>query len=297
MNNKISLRNWIICLILAGLGIVAMRFNGKPVIYIGLIFAFLAIVLIGLFSNLRVGAVSGIVIPLAGYFLRKYYPVVSKLKGAKLEAFLKKEQAYNNFLDSYLWMILLFGLILGLLCGHIGESLKEEKKKKFSTNKITYMAVFIALSVVINTVRVGSISFGGFPIIMSGYLLGPLSGFIVGGLADLLGFLVRPSGLQFNIIFSLTSALTGLIPVLVTRALGQRHPKYSFVMVLIGTIVGQVVTSVLMVPFFSQLLYGRVFAVDAIKALTKQAFSVPIYAFLIVTINDRLSKVIEFDRI
>lgn len=173
-----------------------------------------------------------------------------------------------------------------------------EKKSKFSVKQLTYMSVIIAIAVAINTLRVGLVSFGGFPIILGGYLLGPIPGFIIGGLSDLIGFYVRPSGYDFNILFTLTSALTGLLPVFVSKILGDRYPKYSLIKIFIGILFGQVLTSVILVPLFSTILYGdSTFYILAIKALIKQAISIPIYSILIFTLINRLTKVIDFRKV
>lgn len=297
MNNKISLKNWVICLVIAIFAVLAIRFDGKPTIYIGLVFAYLAIFLIGLFSNPIVGLVSGPLIIGGGFVLRHLIPDTNKLTGDKLQAFLQEKAAYTEFYNKYMIMFILLGLLVGVLGGAIGKILQEDRIEKFTPNRITYMAVFVALGVIINTVRIGSISFGGFPIILSGYLLGPIPGFIVGGVTDIVAFIVRPSSFGFNPIFTLTSALTGLIPIVVTKLLGEKYPKYTFIKVLIGVLIGQVLTSVVAVPIFSTILYKKVFIVEATKALTKQAISIPIYSFLIISLNDRISKVIKFDKI
>lgn len=169
------------------------------------------------------------------------------------------------------------------------------KNTKFSTKKITFMAIFIAISVMVNTARIGSISFGGFPIIFSGYLLGPFMGFIVGGVSDILGFIVRPSSFAFNPLFTFTSALTGALPILTTRFLKEKYPNFSLIKIFLGVFVGQMLTSVILVPLFSTILYGnKTFIVLAVNAFTKQIISIPIYAILIKILNDRLKKIIDF---
>ncbi len=95
----------------------------------------------------------------------------------------------------------------------------QRSRNFLNPRSIAYASLFVALSVVINTFRIGSVSFGGVPIIFSGYVLGPVMGFIVGAMADIVGFIVRPSGNAFNPVFVLTSALTGMLPILVTKLL------------------------------------------------------------------------------
>lgn len=69
------------------------------------------------------------------------------------------------------------------------------------------------------TVRLG---FGLIPIYFASMALGPGWGAAVGGLADLLGYLVNPFGGAFFLPITLAAALTAAIPGLVTGRLGQK---------------------------------------------------------------------------
>lgn len=294
---KLTTRNWINLGVIGILGILAIRFNGNPQIYLGLILAYIAIFLAGLFANRWVGAILGGLVIFLGYQVRMAFPIQPTLKADKLAAFLEKQESYHQFLNANIIWLIIAGVVLGFVAGRIAEILKEDKSDKFTANKLVYMAVMVALGVIINTMRIGEVSFGGFPIILSGYLLGPIPAFIVGGVTDLVAFIVRPSSFGFNPIFTLTSALTGLLPIVVTKLIGGKYPQFGFVRVLIGIFVGQMLTSVLIVPFFSMILYDRVFLEMATRAFIKQIVSIPIYAFFVQSLTDRLSKVIKFDKL
>ncbi len=297
MKKKISLYSLAIISVLFVLSIYSMRLNARPTLYFGLIIAALGVFLIGLFSNRYIAAILGGGVFTLGYYARQYYPEVSKLKDDKLKTFLIENEVYNLMLAKYFVALLIGFILIGFLSGLLGENLNKERVNLFSTKKITYMAIFIALSVLINSLRIGSISFGGFPIILSGYLLGGIPGFIVGALADIVGFLIRPSSQAFNILFVLTSALTGLIPVVVTNALGDKYPKFTLIKVSIGVLVGQMITTVTLVPIFRVLLFGsNTFWFYAGRALINQAVNIPLYAFLVTTLSDRITKVIDFDK-
>ncbi|WP_425539204.1 folate family ECF transporter S component [Microaceticoccus formicicus] len=171
-----------------------------------------------------------------------------------------------------------------------------KKQRKFTVMTITYASFFIGLSVVINTLRIGNLSFSGFPIIFSGYVLGPVMGFVVGLLADILAFIVRPAGFPFNPVFTFTSALTGMIPVLITTILGDDYPDYKFWKILIGVFIGQVITSVIMTPYLMSVIYGKyTFWYLMIQSAIKQAVSIPIYAVLIKIVWDRMKYIVHID--
>lgn len=169
----------------------------------------------------------------------------------------------------------------------------NNKTLDFSVKKMVYISFFVAIAVVVNTLRFGIVSFGGFPIILSGYFMGPASGFMVGFLADIISFMLRPSG-DFNILFAITSGLTGFIPVYLTIKMGDHYPNYKFAKVLISIAIGQIVTSVIMVPIILNVFLKMNFWQRFIKAAIKQAYSVPVYSVLFVTLNEDLKNVLNF---
>lgn len=294
---KISLKLWVLIIALSVLGVFTFRFSGNSVIYMGFIITLIEVILIGLLSNRWVGSISGGLILGLGILSRVIFPITVKLKKDKLADFLSRLSEYQNILNKYFYLFILLSIVIGFLAGLIGERIKNKDRTKFSTLQITYISIFIALSVLINTLRAGFLSFGGFPIIFSGYLLGPYAGFVVGGVSDVLGFLVRPSAFAFNPVFTLTSALTGLIPAFVTNLLKEKYPDYSFIKILIGIFIGQMLTSVILVPIFSVMLYGgKTLYFLMGRAFIKQITSIPIYAMLIKIINDRLKNVIDFKK-
>lgn len=188
-----------------------------------------------------------------------------------------------------------------------GGFFMHKKRKVFTTKTLTYSAMLVALSVAINSLRIGNISFGGFPIIFSGLTMGPIVGFVVGGVADVIGFIIRPSASGgFNPLFILTSALTGLIPGLVIILLKDKYPNYKPWKVFIAIATGQLITTVLMVPLFitylrqSNLLGTSAFWTSyyarVTLAFSRQALNVPIYTVLFSSIIKPLSKTFNPDK-
>ena len=92
-------------------------------------------------------------------------------------------------------------------------------KTSTSALRIAVAAMLVALSFVTSLLPSlpGPITkFNGFPLLLGGLLVGPRTGFAVGCIADLLGFMVRPTG-PFFPGFTLTQGLTALIPALFAR--------------------------------------------------------------------------------
>ena len=90
------------------------------------------------------------------------------------------------------------------------------------TLKLVYMAVFVALSIVLRTFAVwgtSRITFDFVTVILAGAFLGPIAGLTVGAITDTLAFLINNWGMPWTPVFLITSSLTGLIAGLVFKFL------------------------------------------------------------------------------
>ena len=93
------------------------------------------------------------------------------------------------------------------------------------TQRITFTAFLSALSIVLTrfcavTIPLGgypslSLELGGVPMVLGGIILGPISGGIIGFIADIIGFLINPRGGAYYFGFTLNSILTGVLPGLI----------------------------------------------------------------------------------
>lgn len=155
------------------------------------------------------------------------------------------------------------------------------------TRKMVYAAFLIALSIVftrvlslrvpfmgVEGVRIG---FGGLPIVFAGIALGPVAGAIVGGLADLLGYFINPMG-AYMPHFTLSSLLTGLLPGLLICYVFKGRKSFRNLLLTIG--VTQLLTAIIMVPYFMETLFGVPYAATVPARVISQAFMIPIYAYL-----------------
>ena len=103
--------------------------------------------------------------------------------------------------------------------------------KEGSLKKMIVAAFLIALSIVLTrmlsiTTPFFRIGFGSVPIMIAGIVLGPQTGFLVGAVADLVGFVVSPTG-SFMPGFTLTSALTGAIPGILWKVTATRKQPWG----------------------------------------------------------------------
>lgn len=265
---------------------------GAPKVYLGLVAAVIIVLFASRLHDKKYSLIASMTSIAIGMALQVKMPMIPKMKPEKLEALKPLIETYHENLIKYGVIVV---AIVGILVYVLSPKIKVARKQS-STRRITYMAVFIALSVVINTMRFGSVSFGGFPIIYSGLVLGPVNGLIVGAVSDVLGFIIRPSSGGYNVVFTLTSALTGLIPIMVVKLFKVKYPNYKFYQVLLGIFIGQMLTSVIMAPYFQALLFGKnTFIYYASKAFVKQIVSIPLYAALFTSMTESIKDSIDFE--
>lgn len=145
------------------------------------------------------------------------------------------------------------------------------------TRRITLAAMFIALSMMVAQLPSPGgylLRFNGFPLILSGLVLGPGGGFLVGAVSDVLSWMSRP-GLSFMPFFTLTSGLTGCLPALLLR--GRRLTFPYLWLAIWGS---QLFIKVCLVCPVRELWFGQPWAITARMALIEQTVHAPLYAWL-----------------
>jgi ECF transporter S component (folate family) len=103
--------------------------------------------------------------------------------------------------------------------------------------KITLAALLVAISIVLTrffgiVIPLGgfpslSLDLGSVPIVLSGIVLGPIFGGIVGFSSDLVGFNINPRGGIFHFGFMLNAILTGVIPGLIFMFFKNKNLKFT----------------------------------------------------------------------
>ncbi|WIV10470.1 folate family ECF transporter S component [Proteiniborus sp. MB09-C3] len=170
--------------------------------------------------------------------------------------------------------------------------------QKISTKNIAYFGLLIALNVVltrIGSIRIGGggvelvrIGFGGYPVIFAGIVFGPLAGGIVGAIGDIIGHFMSPMG-PYMPHFTFTAALTGILPGLILMSFKDKKSKSSFWKLILAIAVGQITTSVIMVPYFMQTLFSVPMVTTVPGRIISQAFHIPLYAYVTRLLVNRLS--------
>lgn len=163
--------------------------------------------------------------------------------------------------------------------------------QKINIKNMAIAGFLIALSVVLSRFIAlpGIITFGGLPIIFAGIGLGPILGGIVGGLGDIVKAALFPTGPMMPH-FILTSALTGIIPGLVTIVLKTNLSRPKLWKIFIAILAGQFITTVLLVPYFRYILFGHPLLLTMGKSVIRQAVNIPLYTLIIKVLIESLYR-------
>jgi riboflavin transporter len=110
------------------------------------------------------------------------------------------------------------------------------------TRKITLAAMLTAVAIVLTRfisiiIPLGgypslSIDLGSVPILLSGIVLGPIFGGIVGFTSDIIGFYTNSRGGIFHAGFTINSILTGVIPGLIFLFLKNKNLKLAKIIII-----------------------------------------------------------------
>lgn len=147
---------------------------------------------------------------------------------------------------------------------------------------LTRVAVMTALAILARrfTPQISGLNLGGFPLVLSGLLLGPVGGAYVGGLSDITGMYLMPHG-AFNPFFTCTAILTGALPPLFLSALYKRGGDIAPWSRLCGAIfLGQFCTKGVLFAIFFKLTTNAPIWVTLGWNTGVQLIHAPLYALL-----------------
>ena len=187
-------------------------------------------------------------------------------------------------------------------------------KARRTALRIAVAAMLVALSYVVSilpSLPGPMTKFSGFPLLLGGLLVGPRTGFAVGCLTDLIGFVFRPTGWFFPG-FTLTQGLTAMLPGVFSKDKDpftwrgvddeSELPKGgllgSYLRIFAIFAVTQFFTSVLLVSLFrSKIVAGTPLLYELSTRAIAQATHVPVYAFLALMVLRALSQTDLYKRV
>lgn len=168
--------------------------------------------------------------------------------------------------------------------------------KKMNTRKLVFLALLISLNIVLSriaSIRIAiggiegvRIGFGALPVILAGIMFGPTAGGIVGAVGDIVGYYINPLG-PYMPHFTLTAALTGIIPPLILKPIKAPIPSLWQLMIAIG--MGQLISSVMLVPYFLLLLFKMPLLATLPPKVVGELINVPVYSLFTQVLLKRIN--------
>lgn len=156
-----------------------------------------------------------------------------------------------------------------------------------STRRLVIIGLLTAVSIVLTrfaSIMIGNmirLSFGEVPIILSGLLLGPAAGGLTGAAADLVGFFLNPHGAAFpHPGFTLTAALTGILPVTILRFI-RRDSNFSFLQLAVAIGLTDLLTSIVLNTLWLTQILGRGFFVLLPMRAVARVILFPMHVILV----------------
>ena len=161
-------------------------------------------------------------------------------------------------------------------------------KKLFTTRNIVYLAVLIALEIVLNrflsiNTPVVKIGFAFVPIAIAGMIFGPIPAAIVAALADLLGAILFPNGTIFLGI-TLTAFLKGISWGLFL------HKKQTVATVVPAVLVDQLVLSYVLNSFWLSILMGTPYTALLATRIVQTAILIPVEFVVVFVLSRAIGK-------
>jgi ECF transporter S component (folate family) len=181
--------------------------------------------------------------------------------------------------------------------------MRADGGRRIETRELVLWALLISLEVVLSRLAsirivIGGVEgvrlgFGAFPSVLAGIALGPLAGGAVGALGDLIGYWINPAGIYMPH-FTLTAALTGILPALLYRRIPREGlpPAIRTVLSLLAVGLGMGIPSLLLVPLFLRQLFGIPYLVTLPARVISLVVTVPIFSLLAEAIMRRTAPLL-----
>lgn len=174
-----------------------------------------------------------------------------------------------------------------------------QSKGKISTRKMVQAGFLVALSIVstrflvimpTNTLR---LSLGEVPLMLAGFLFGPVIGGISGIAADLIGIAINPMGPP-HLGFTFSSMMWGVIPGLsLMLAKKTRRDPYDNINIITTIAISIIVISLGLNTYWLSQLFGKGFAIMLPSRMVAAAVNIPLQSVIIITLLKYLKDMVR----
>lgn len=167
---------------------------------------------------------------------------------------------------------------------------------KIDSKKLTIVALFISITIILTRfISIDTpflrVSIGAVPIYLGSLLLGPIYGLIIGAVSDLLGYVIKTTGVYF-IGFTINASIKGLIPGLFIKYYDKNRSWFRIFLIILPI---EIITSLILTPLWLSILMKKAYILSFINPEQLiRLFMIPIYAFLTNYLYKILDKSVVF---
>ena len=156
---------------------------------------------------------------------------------------------------------------------------RDNQLQRKAILRLTISAMLLALSVILGFFKIPLSQFSEIrlqflPVAAEGIIFGPLYGGILGGLSDILCYLVRPTGAFFPG-FTISAIVQGMIYGIIL------HKNRSLKFILLALALDTTIVSLILNPVWLMMLYGNSFVVVFSARILKVIIMFPVNALLL----------------
>jgi len=160
--------------------------------------------------------------------------------------------------------------------------------QKFTSLTVVRAGLFISMSLALKVmfeiyiplsgIPALRINFASIPLMLSGIILGPFTGFVTGAAADIINFIAKPGG-PFFPGFTLASGLTGFLPGIVFKYI--KKDEFGMGKTVLAVSLTQLITSIILNTYFLYVLYGIGITITLPARILTNLFTIPVYSLII----------------
>ena len=166
----------------------------------------------------------------------------------------------------------------------IGGGFKQSAKNLTSTRHLALAGMLLAMYAVLGIYKIqlftqdNRITFTFAATAVAGMVLGPVPAMLVGGLGDILAYVLNPGGGAYFFGFTISAALGGLIHgVLLYKA----NPKYALLRVIIAELIITFFINIILNTYWLSILYAKAYQIFAWARIVKNFAAYPVHVIVV----------------
>ncbi|MBQ2669408.1 MAG: folate family ECF transporter S component [Clostridia bacterium] len=169
----------------------------------------------------------------------------------------------------------------------------ESAKGLKNTRRLALAGMLLALYAVLGLVKIplftpdNRITFTFAATAAAGMVLGPVPAMLVGGLGDILGYVLNPGGGAYFFGFTISGMLGGLIYGL---CLYKAHGKWTIVRIIVAVFIITLFVNIILNTCWLSVMYAKAYTIFASARIIKNLVAFPVHVIVIFAVHLLLER-------